>query len=427
VSTGTKTKPGPAGPPRRKAAKGAFQDEAADVLQRLRTTFAAVIEGVPARVSKPAELQRALDIDFKLSCKILRVVSAVGPLAGGPHVPGRGALRTFLGAARAAGVQARLVDAASEASREFDRLVAAHAGNRTTFDSMISSLAATEDARQITMQHRRAAFRSQSHIFGLQAGVQLKCMVLQPAADADKLDLVRITGFLALRQMRPDAPLIVPRVRLANDDGTPRQVVLEPLDPNWDPEAGVPLLNDFCSQPLPRFRTVQPDAGDEYGELVSDGIGSAAAINFVEGHIVRGAAPRYRDEGNQYGANFARVRIPCEVLIIDLLVHDEAYGPLNPVSYSRAEHFGEVPYLRMLDESLQIQPREPVVCLGKGCSVLYTGEVPRYTELGRYVFERLGADPERFNVYRLRVEYPVLPSTVAIGFRLPDPPERKTG
>jgi hypothetical protein len=44
-------------------------------------------------------------------------------------------------------------------------------------------------------------------------------------------------------------------------------------------------------------------------------------------------------------------------------------------------------------------------------------------ELCRYAFERLGWDAERFDVYRCRVEYPVLPSTVVMQFELPAAPE----
>ncbi len=162
--------------------------------------------------------------------------------------------------------------------------------------------------------------------------------------------------------------------------------------------------------------------GPEYGELISQGLGKGAATTFIGGHLVRGAIPRYRDEGNPIGANFVRVRIPSEVVLLDLLIREDTYGALTPTTYARAEHCGELPYLRILDGAMQLDPREPVAYLGKGCSVLYTPDVPGYAELGRYVFERLGADPEQFDLYRCRVEYPVLPSTVAMAFDLPAAP-----
>ena len=53
-----------------------FEAEATHVLQRLRTTLAEVVAGVPGHVSKPAELRRALNIDMNLGCKVFKVISA---------------------------------------------------------------------------------------------------------------------------------------------------------------------------------------------------------------------------------------------------------------------------------------------------------------------------------------------------------------
>ena len=64
---------------------------------------------------------------------------------------------------------------------------------------------------------------------------------------------------------------------------------------------------------------------------------------------------------------------------------------------------------------------ESVMYLGQGLSVLPTREVPRYVELARYATDRLGWDADRFDVYRCRIEYPVMPSTVVLRFDLPEP------
>ena len=51
-----------------------------------------------------------------------------------------------------------------------------------------------------------------------------------------------------------------------------------------------------------------------------------------------------------------------------------------------------------------------------------TPDVPRYPELVRYALDRAGFDAEKFDVYRCRVEYPVMPSTVALTWELPKRP-----
>ena len=48
--------------------------------------------------------------------------------------------------------------------------------------------------------------------------------------------------------------------------------------------------------------------------------------------------------------------------------------------------------------------------------------MPRYVEMARYAFARLGWDGEQFEVYRCRVEYPVMHSAVVIRFPLPVAP-----
>jgi hypothetical protein len=216
--------------------------------------------------------------------------------------------------------------------------------------------------------------------------------------------------------------LTIVRPYVTNDDGTAREVRREPLDPTTDQTSSLGLLREFCSQPLPRFRVGQTAPGRLYGELVSNGVGKQAAITCIEGHVVRAAPSRYREEANRVGAYVAQIRIPYEVLLLDLLVHEDTFGPLAPTAFTVAEHLGEVVAAGRCEEWRPLGPREPAAYLGKGASALATADFPRYSELGRYIFNRLGWDGERFDVYRCRVDYPVLPSTVVMAFDLPAAP-----
>ncbi len=49
--------------------------------------------------------------------------------------------------------------------------------------------------------------------------------------------------------------------------------------------------------------------------------------------------------------------------------------------------------------------------------------MPRYGEMAAYVFDRLGWDAEQFEVFRCRVEYPVMHSAVVVRFPLPEAPK----
>lgn len=379
---------------------------------------------MPGRVSKPADLQRALRVDINVCCKVFKAVSAPGVLSVGLHLPGIMALRSFLKLARRAGVRETVVSAALQATEEFNNLVTTHADDRTTFDSMISSLVVSEDAANVTFQHRRATARGQAHLFGMQARAQLKCLLVQPSAnDPNLLDLANLTGFVSLRQWRPtQTPIVLTPAYTTNDAGTIRQVRREPLDPTADQTAGVALLPQFCTGPSVQLREVPTVPGRVLGELLGVGVGNTAAVTCVEGHMNRAAVPRYSEPANRIGGHLAEIRVPCDTLLLDLVVREDTFGPLRPTVSMCADHLAELRTPGSNAPWQSLEPYESVEYLGKGPAVLYTPDYPRYPELGRYAFERLGWNAERFDVYRCRVEYPIVPSTVAIFFDLPNAP-----
>ncbi len=401
-----------------------FESETTAVVQRLRTAIAELIAGVRGHIVKPTDLRRSLGVDMNVCCKLLRVVSSPGPLAASLHLPGIMALRMFLKAARKAGVRETAVAAAARATDEFERLVNKHADDRTTFDSMVSALVDDDEAAQITFQHRRATFRGQRHLFGLEVRVQIKCLIVQPAGhDARLLDLANVTGFVSLRRLRPTrAPIVLSPAYTMNDDGTMRNVQREPLIPTADQKCGVGLLHEFCSEPTLELRTVPGAPGRVYGELAGVGVGKTAAVTCVEGHLNRAAVPRFREPGNEVGAHLAEVRVPCETLLLDLVIREDTCGAMNPTALASADHLAEVQPAGTHAPWQGLEPREPVTHLGKGASALYTTDYPQYPELARYVFQQLGWDGDRFDVYRCRIQYPILPSTLAIFFDLPEAP-----
>lgn len=397
-----------------------FQADAERVLHHLRTALSKVITSVPERVAKPTDLHRALRIDLNVCCKVLKAISAPGILPVGLHLPGIIALRAFLKAARKAGVPETIVDDAAEATDAFNQLINTHADDRSTFDSMISSLLDSEDAANVTFQHRRATARGQAHLFGMQARVQLKCLIIQPSdQNPAMLDLANLSGYVSLRLWRQaQSPIVLTPAYTTNDDGhSTRHVHREPLDRSAQSAMGASLLPEFCQGPQIQLREVAASPGRVLGELVGVGIGNKSAVTCIEGHLNRAAVPRYQEPNNKIGGHLAEIRVPCDSLFLDLLVREDTFGPLRPTMHACADHLAGLrePGLN----AWHPLPYESVEHLGKGTSVLYTPEYPRYPELGKHAFDLLGWDAERFDVYRCRVEYPVLPSTIAMFFDLP--------
>ena len=406
----------------------AFETESTTVLDQLRSALTDVVAGVPGPITKPTELQRALRVDMNVCCKVLKVVSSPEGLSSGLHLPGIMAIRSFLKGARKAGVSDDVINAAVEASDAFDHLVSTHADDRTTFDSMISSLVDSEEAQQITFLNRRATYRGQRHLFGMNVRVQFKCLIVQPNEhEPSMLDLANLTGFVSLRLLRPAlAPIVLSPAYTTNDDGSERTVRREPLIPTSEQVEGVALLPEFCSETTMQLHSVPAAPGRVLGELYGVGVGNTGAVTCVEGHMNRRAVPRYQEAGNKIGGHLAEIRVPCETLLLDLVIRDDTCGPLKPTASTYADHIAEMRSTGVTSPWQQVEPRQSVQHLGKGPSVLYTPDYPRYPELARHAFKHLGWDASRFDVYRCRIEYPILPSTVAMFFDLPEAPANET-
>lgn len=405
-----------------KGVTGTFEEETAAVLGRVRAGLAEVIAAVPGHVADSADLHRALRIQKTASWRLYKAATAADPLAAGPHVPTPAVLKKFFEAAAAKGVRPETIAVAERATADLERLVDKHAGDRATFDSMIGALLAGEDARQISLAHRRLVFRGLKHILGVQAKTQLKFMAIQPSeSDSTMLDLARVEGIISLRQLRSDAPLIVSRACVVLRDGCVQKVCREPLGTVVGGER-MSLLSEFCSEPLPEFRETERPSDELEGELISRGVGRCSAITCFEGHAVRPIGTRYWSPEDPWVNACQKVRTPCEAVVLDMLVREGTFHGNPPSAAVCCEHFhefrGEDPWPK---RSLLTAP-EPVSYLGRGVSVLQTQDYPRYTEMARYVFDRLGWNDEAFDVYRCRIEYPVVPSTVMIYFDLPKAP-----
>jgi hypothetical protein len=62
----------------------------------------------------------------------------------------------------------------------------------------------------------------------------------------------------------------------------------------------------------------------------------------------------------------------------------------------------------------------PVASLGDGLVGAHLAEVPEYKSMLAEIFDRLGADPERFAVFRTTVEYPIMLSRGELLASLPE-------
>ncbi|MCH8823962.1 MAG: hypothetical protein IH984_10680 [Planctomycetes bacterium] len=412
-----------------KAVNEPFREHAGSVLRQLRTAISGLLTSIPlTKDAKTAtELQRALGINSNLSWQIHRLLSASDPLTVGTHIPKKAAMKGFLTAAGKCGATRPLIQKVNEAIGAFEELVSQHAGNRMTFDSMMGALAESDTSALVDLQHRRAAFRAQSHLYGMQAKTHMSCFIAQPSAgDSSLIDMVLIRGMVELRQLRQDAVCVMSRRNVGWDDGAQHQPILsEPLDEREHHKGsdGPNLLIDFCSQPLPALRNVQDSDGYMVSELVNNTIGKQGAITSIVGEVMREADSRYRENNNDLLAVNAFIRKPFEVAVMDLLVREGTYGDELPIPRVKVVNDVEGrPWLPVETQAEFAFPDLKVAYLGKGAHVMSSPDVPRYPEMTQYAFDRLGWDGEKFDVFRCRITYPVMPSMLALQVDLPEKP-----
>src|SRR5262249_15559113 len=143
-------------------------------------------------------------------------------ISAGLLVPRRAPLTKALEAARRCGVPANAVTEAAEAGAAFERLVERHAGDRASFDAMVRGLQ-PDEAQQIHLKDRRAAFRAASAIWGLSAQATYACIAYHESETSGMQDSVLLTGHAGLQKLRPDVGISIGyqwAVRKSTDDGT---------------------------------------------------------------------------------------------------------------------------------------------------------------------------------------------------------------
>jgi hypothetical protein len=395
-----------------------FEASANKVLQTLRTSIRAVIGSVPqaGRIKRAADVQRAFTIDSKLAWQLHKLAFADKPLREASNLPKTASMKRFLRAAEAQGVDRDLIRTAEAAMDDLDRLIEVHAGNFDAFESMLSGLQGA-DSEATDLAHRRMAFKAQSHILGTQARTQVNCYILNASRDnPDKLDVAMIRGKINLRRFRKDASVVVASIGVSNDEGDqPDAVVREAIDEGAD--GAIAVMREFCSRPMPGFRSVQGSLGMTHLQLADDTVGNQSAVTHVVGDVTRAAVERYQGPHDKVQMCQALVRSPSEVLVLDVLAPAGLFADSDPrIAVFADERSGDA--IAAGRDHDRLPCRETISHLGRGAEVIHSPDVPRYAEMMTYVFGRLGWDASTFDVWRCRVEYPIMPSSVVVSFDL---------
>lgn len=391
------------------------------MLGLLQAALAELIASVPQHIDKAADLERALGVRKTLAWQVYRMANAQNPLIEGAKLPGQFAMQRFFSAAAKAGVPDANVHAASNAFAEFRQLIRIHAGDRRTFESLVSGVTSS-GVEKVELAARKAAFEANSHILGIQARTRISCQIFTPATASLLAHFVSIRGLSDLRWLRADdVPVLLASEKClewTEEEGEQSQYFL-PIDRSAQKKFGGSLLPEYCSRPLEGIETITDADGSINTILRSREVGNASSRTYFVGSICAKPVSMYRGDKptNDFGVV---IRIPCQAVIHDLMIH-ESYVVREPTAEAYSDHDGGKAAFKMV--RVPLLQNTTVSYLGNGAEALHTCDVPRYQEIVEDVAKRVGFELEQLRVYRCRIEYPFMPSSVVMYFEAPEKPE----
>lgn len=401
------------------AAPPSFAADLTGVARALRTSLSALLTSAGLDPQDPQSLARRWGVNRQLSWKIAKVVQIHDPFTALQHLPGAEGIAIVLKLAEQAGAAARLIEAVRRAAAAFDRLVEQHCGERSIFDIMGSALSPSEPARQQQEALRKQFFLGASAIWGAQTKVNLVSWFVAPsdraAGDGGPVDMVSIKAWLGFRRLRENLAWVMTRHGHRHDDGAFMSMAApEALDLRSD--GAVPLLRDFCSEPLPEIGVSEQD-GRLTVSLAPGAVGNAGLVSCLFGKVHR-RLPHARSAQDRDSRFTCDLAVPAETVIFDLFIHESMAYAMPP-----AVTLGSLIEPRHPDaERNRLPLAEPLIELGALSPSPLTLDVPRYGEMIDLVMSRMAWAPEEFLGFRLKMAYPPMPAVLTMKYPLPAAP-----
>lgn len=390
--------------------------DALGLLQSATRDALAEVRGLPG--VRPVDLVSSLGIDLKLAWKISHVAQTGDPFSIVRHLPGAVGWNIWLAAARGKGASRAACDRALVAFERAIRLGEAWAGERRSFAALSVSVLKGSD-RRFEVEHRRQLYEGGRSVWGVRAEVALRCDVLAPCGRGRMIDCATVRGFINLERLRPDATWRLEPPMVIDDSGSKRRVPrMERLDDTRGDEPPPWLLPEFCSVPRPGLRTIFRRKSERVLELEEGAVGLEGRVNILQGAILRSVHPAKVGKRDHGIFQLLKLRTPVEEVVFDLLVHEKLLGPdarPEPIVYSDLNGSPDV--------NVPYGPRDRIPCvtdvddLGAGLRRSRLESFDRYGAALERVFSRCAWKPAEFRLFRLRLPYPPVPST--IGLELP--------
>lgn len=336
--------------------------------------------------------------------QVFRIAQAEDLAAEARHAPTPASLKRLLAAGKSAGVSQATIQAVEESAGTFQRFMKRSAADRAAFESLVAGAVSEEGGgERILLSQRRAAYRASSHIWGMQIDLQAMVVMVKKPEKGEGLDQAIAMLRRGVRRLRPEAVVSFGALH-TEPSGTEARSDLTAFDAKAEAEYGVPMIPEFCSQPMPPVERVSTPTGWSWYKLAGRAVGMQSSVDWAIGGVTRNA-PLMEEGGRKlFHMSSASNKRPSGLYVGDLLIHRPTLGHVKP-SFMLYESM-EGDYSQGTAEMMQQFP------VGAGPSGLGNAaraemvQFPEYPKLLRYMAAKAGWALEEFDLYRVRVEYP---------------------
>ncbi len=396
-----------------------FEVDTIQAIGLARDAYARVIEQKCSGSKAVTVVAEAFGIHRKLAWQLIKVAYTEDPFVAARHMPVGKGQEVWLAAIESAGIGGELIDRVREADDRFRALMSQHASSKSEFEMLIGSASSGTD-QQTEERWRQQAFEGNCFTWGAHCKVLMAICVLMPSEDREHyFHAAQIRGLMGFRQTRANVRWVINQ-SVALDDSTQHEAAMERVAIDPDAAAahnGVPVLPPFCSDPMPSLERSLTHDGMMQDEFLASGVGLLGERTVVTGEMLRNIAPVHATSNDRTAHFGSAVRTPAEVLHFDLFVRAGLFGDVT----RELRVFSDIASQVSFRESDALPVSNTVRVLGRGLSMAHTPDLSGYLDMTAWVFNRLGLNASDYELYRVRMAYPPVPTTVMLRHDLLDP------
>lgn len=381
---------------------------------RLQGALVAVLQEVLGGAVRPTDIESTFDFGMSMASRLNRAAYADSPRDIAVLLPGRPTMLRFMERAQQLCRRDDLISTLRESYEEFSRHVAQVASTHQELSSLLNAHD-PEHQRDSDERRRAAFFRAATDLYGgFAEGISNVNLFLPNPKSSVYGDYVHTRVYHRLRRLGVMQSLVV-------GSGTDNPGVCDQQDSRSfvdkiaSPYASGFVVRELSSDTLPSYRTVRRGNAIRQIFLSEDlPLGTPIDIGTVMANAnwVKNIA---REECGTFQQIVAAI-IPCRRCVIDFIVHKEMWPGITPVlkmyRYATMEEnlypddrwYDEVPFF---DELQELPPNR---------ALMPPKDMPKHTDVIRYLLNKTQININDFRIYRLMVQYPVIGQSLYIFF-----------